>query len=83
MRRIVYDEATDESDGTTPPLKEALHNAWSYAPGEAAGQYIGKREIVLEDGEMVTFRYYYDPGGEFRFRYRTEPDYSPKRRKRK
>lgn len=84
MNRIAYEEVKDESDGTTPRIEEALHSAWSYAPGEAAGKYIGKREIVLEDGEMIIFRYYYEPdGAERRFRYRTEPEYDPGRRKKK
>ena len=43
MNRIVYEEVKDESDGTTPRLEEALHDAWSYAPGEMPGKYIGKR----------------------------------------
>lgn len=42
MNRIVYEEVKDESDGTTPRLEEALHDAWSYAPGEMPGKYIGK-----------------------------------------
>ena len=84
MNRIVYEEVKDESDGTTPRLEEALHDAWSYAPGEMPGKYIGKRKIVLEDGEVITFRFYYDPSGsEHRFRYRTEPEYKPGRRKKK
>ena len=40
--------------------------------------------VHLEDGEVITFRFYYDPSdSEHRFRYRTEPEYEPGRRKKK
>lgn len=70
----------DNTVDNSARIAEARKNARSYAPGESRGEFLGRERRMLSDGRTITFAYYAERGGEFPYRYATEPEYRPGKR---